>query len=82
MLAVFLARIRPASSMPNPACIRNTRNAAISTHIVSMPVRMSAIWVATDASWANAGAPASNPNRATRLETRAQRLALSLFIAG
>ncbi len=52
MLAVFLARIRPASSMPKPACIRNTRKAAISTHMVSIPTMMSAIWVATDASCA------------------------------
>ena len=28
ILQAFLARIRPASTMANPACMKNTRNAA------------------------------------------------------
>ena len=36
MLAAFLARVNPVSSMANPACIRNTSTAAINVHTVSI----------------------------------------------
>ncbi|MHC5051649.1 MAG: hypothetical protein ACYTGK_13670, partial [Planctomycetota bacterium] len=34
-LAAFLARTRPVSTMPKPACMKKTRIAARSTHNVS-----------------------------------------------
>ena len=34
MLPVFFARVKPASHIENPACMKNTRAAPISTHIV------------------------------------------------
>tara|TARA_B100000315_G_scaffold185287_1_gene174383 strand:+ start:416 stop:694 length:279 start_codon:yes stop_codon:yes gene_type:complete len=40
ILQVFLALIKPASTMPNPACIKNTKNAAISTQTVSRPTEL------------------------------------------
>ncbi|MHC4763590.1 MAG: hypothetical protein ACYTF2_00640 [Planctomycetota bacterium] len=36
-LAAFFVRMRPASTMPKPACMKKTRAAAISTHRVSSP---------------------------------------------
>ncbi len=41
MLQVFFDRMKPASTMPNPACIKNTRNAAMSTHTVSIAILFS-----------------------------------------
>ena len=57
IFVVFFARMNPASTMPNPACIKKTRNAATSTHSVSMPTLMSR----SVRSWAKtAVAPQSN----------------------
>ena len=35
MFATFLARVRPASTNPNPACIKNTKMPAMNTHRLS-----------------------------------------------
>ena len=50
MFAVFFARTNPASSMAKPACMKNTRNAAISSHAVSIAAIRSAI--CSSVSWA------------------------------
>jgi hypothetical protein len=38
MLLAFFALINPASTIPNPACMKKTRVAAKSTHTVSSPL--------------------------------------------
>ena len=49
MLAVFLARVNPASTRAKPGCMKKTSMAASSIHTVLMPVASSADCVAVDA---------------------------------
>ena len=42
MLAAFLARVKPVSSMAKPACIRNTSTAATRVHTVSIATALAA----------------------------------------
>jgi hypothetical protein len=56
-LAAFFDRMRPVSTMPKPACMKNTSAAAISTQSVSSPSRTDA---AFGASCAIAGPAASS----------------------
>ena len=62
MLAAFLARVRPVSSIAKPACIRKTRTAASSVHTVS-------IARALESASANAASATPRPT-----STRTQRL--------
>ena len=46
MLPAFLARVKPASTMAKPACIKNTKAVANNTHTVSTAETRDAIFVA------------------------------------
>ena len=63
MLETFLARVRPASTRANPACMKKTRMPQTKTKMLSRT-----IWVAgaTSASWAAAGLARSNTAAPTR----------------
>ena len=53
MLTAFLARVNPDSTIANPACIKNTRNAATSTHSVSPIYLASSTFVSVPSSSIN-----------------------------
>ena len=61
MLAVFLARVNPASTSAKPACIRNTRAPARITHTPSIALTSVAVSGSPSAPSADA---ASGPIRA------------------
>jgi hypothetical protein len=60
-LAAFFDLMNPASTIPKPACIKNTRNAAMSTHRVLSPSYTGAESTAT--SWARTGVAMKTPAR-------------------
>ena len=71
MFEVFFERVKPDSTIANPACMKNTMLAVTSNHVVSTAVTRSAIWSSVlGPSWAEAeekiaiarSAPASNPS--------------------
>ena len=65
MLAMFLARVRPASTKANPACIRNTRQPAITSHRLSRIACVAPSPSNTEvaSSWAHAGLAHSSVTR-------------------
>src|SRR5688572_32516696 len=83
MLTVFFARQNPDSTSANPRFMKNTRDAVINTHIVSMPIFRSA------GVCANAGvvpasdisAPAAKiPDRkSTRLNSSHSQISYAVF---
>ena len=66
MLATLLARVRPASTRANPACMKITSTAAIKTQMLSSTVCTASAVSGASASWATAGvASASNASPPT-----------------
>ena len=61
ILQVFLARIKPASTMPKPACMKNTKNAAIRTQTVSKPCFNSAAEIDSSCATATSAIPNKKP---------------------
>lgn len=60
MLQAFLSGVKPASTMPKPACMKNTRNAATSTQSVFNP--WSSNWTVGPSSAAEVVPAASSTN--------------------
>ena len=57
MFETSRVRPKPASNIMKPACMKNTRNAATSTHIVLMGLTMSSAFIA-GVVWPSIAAPA------------------------
>jgi hypothetical protein len=54
-------RANPASSILNPACMKNTRKAAINTHAVLTPLMAPVTWVWTSSACGRLAAWATLP---------------------
>jgi hypothetical protein len=82
-LAAFLARTRPASTIANPACMKNTRIAASNTQRVSSALKAEAVGVP---SWAAITGAATETNRKgmvlTRMLIDSPRYCVRLKLAG
>ena len=61
MFAVSWERTKPAVSMANPACMKNTRKPAMSSHAVSTAPTMS-VSAAASASWPSAATTEMMPS--------------------
>ena len=61
MFEAFLARVSPVSTIANPACMKNTRKAAISVHMTLMAVCVVNTLALTSSISEADGATASSP---------------------